>query len=137
MTPLSGDRDRAGRVPLHYVALSGDAAIAHDLVRAGADPDSQDRNGFAPLHFAAQSWNVDVAQVLVNAAAIIDIRNGYGNTPLAVAVFNSRGRGELIELLLQAGADPLAANTTGQTPIGLARLIANYDVQRFFVGLDR
>jgi hypothetical protein len=41
----------------------------------------------------------------------------------------------LIELLRQRGADPLRANDSGQTPLGLARMIANYDVGRFFADL--
>lgn len=56
----------------------------------------------------------------------------FGNTPLFVAVFNSKGRGDLISLLRERGADPLKANKSGQTPAGLARLIGNYDVARLF-----
>lgn len=52
--------------------------------------------------------------------------------PLWVAVFNSKGRGELIGLLRAHGADPLHANASGQGPVGLARLIANYDVAQYF-----
>jgi ankyrin repeat protein len=48
------------------------------------------------------------------------------------AVFNSRGRGDLIELLRANGADPRVANSSGQTPVGLARLIGNFDVAQFF-----
>lgn len=65
----------------------------------------------------------------------MDAVNSYGNTPLFTAVFNSRGHGELIKLLRHHGADPSRPNSTGQTPIGLARLIANYDVAQFFADL--
>lgn len=47
-------------------------------------------------------------------------------------MFNSKGRGELIKLLRSHGADPLHSNASGQTPVRLARLIANYDVAQFF-----
>jgi uncharacterized protein len=33
------------------------------------------------------------------------------------------------------GADPQVANDAGQTPVGLARLIASVDVARFFSDL--
>jgi ankyrin repeat protein len=62
--------------------------------------------------------------------------NEHGNTPLFVAVFNSRGRGDLIRLLRASGADPRKENVHGQTPLGLARLIGNYDVAQFFSDLD-
>ena len=71
-------------------------------------------------------------KLLIEAGANVDAANAFGNTPLFVAVFNSRGRGGIIELLRAAGADPLHPNSSGQTPVGLARLIGNYDVARFF-----
>lgn len=62
----------------------------------------------------------------------MDAVNRYGNAPLWTAVFNSRGHGELIRLLRRRGANPWHPNNSGQTPVGLARLIANYDVALFF-----
>jgi hypothetical protein len=46
-----------------------------------------------------------------------------------------RGRGELIQLLRRHGADPWRPNNTGQTPVGTARLIGNYDIAQFFADL--
>jgi hypothetical protein len=43
-----------------------------------------------------------------------------------------RARGDLIALLRAHVADPHKANKFGQTPIGLARLIDNYGVARYF-----
>jgi ankyrin repeat protein len=48
------------------------------------------------------------------------------------AVFASRGRGELIQLLRAHGADPYRNNHYGQSALGLAKLIGNYDVYQFF-----
>ena len=70
---------------------------------------------------------------MLRAGASVDLRNAFGNTPLFVAVFNSNGRGEFIQLLRSYGADPLHTNTSGRTPVGLARLIANPDVAQFFL----
>jgi ankyrin repeat protein len=105
------------------------------LLAAGLDPNLGDRNGFTPLHFAAQSWQPEIATALLAAGAEVDARNRYGNTPLWTAVFESRGRAELIDLLRAAGADPHAGNRSGQTPLGLARLIANYDVRQYFADI--
>jgi ankyrin repeat protein len=129
------ERDRAGRTDLHYAALENDRAKAQALISAGADLDAQDREGFTPLHFAAQQHSVAVAQLLVESGAKVDSINRHGNSPLWTAVFNSKGRGEIIDLLRAAGADPHCTNAAGQTPVGLARLIANYDTARFFADL--
>jgi uncharacterized protein len=124
--------DEFGRSALHYAAADGDVSAVHRLVLAGEDVSAADRGGWTPLHFAAQSTAADAARVLLNAGAEVDARDGHGNTPLFRAVFSSRGSGAVISLLREAGADPLALNSSGQSPLGLSRLIANYDVRRFF-----
>jgi ankyrin repeat protein len=87
------------------------------------------------LHFTAQEGALAAAEILLAAGAQVDSANTYGNNLLSVAVSNSRGRGELIRLLCRHGADPRHPNDTGQTPVGTARLIANYDVAQFFADL--
>jgi ankyrin repeat protein len=128
--------DRQGRSELHYCALDGDGVQAQALLGAGHDPDLGDQEGCTPLHLAAQQGNVEVAEALLAAGARVDPVNEYGNTPLFAAVFAYRGRGDLIELLRRHGADPHRANISGQTPVGLARLIANYDVRKFFADVS-
>jgi ankyrin repeat protein len=124
--------DRAGRSLLHYAAMHNDVSTVTRLLDDGELPDVQDDLGFAPLHLAAQEFSVAAAKALLGGGATVDIQNSFGNTPLFVAVFNSNGRGDLIQLLRSHGANPLHLNSSGQTPAGLARLIGNYDVARYF-----
>ncbi|MFF9024404.1 ankyrin repeat domain-containing protein [Streptomyces eurythermus] len=128
-------RDRQWRTPLHAAALRGDVAEVEQLTTAGADPGSADGNGFTPLHLAAQEGHADAVQALLGAGAEVDRRNRFGNAALFVAVFNSRGRGDIISLLRECGADPMAENASGQTPLDLARLIADFDVAQYFADL--
>ena len=124
--------DRAGRTSLHYAALENDVAEIMALLAAGVDVDAPDGRGFTPLHLACQQWAVDAGRALLVGGALVDSVNDFGNTPLFVAVFNSRGRGELIRMLRDRGADVLHANKAGQTPVELARLIGNFDVAQYF-----
>lgn len=124
--------DPADRSPLHYAALEDDAEAIVRLLGTGISPDVADRQGFTPLHLAAQEFAQAAAVALIAAGATVDAPNVFGNTPLWVAVFNSKGRGALIHLLRSHGADPLHANTSGQTPTSLARMIGNYDVAQYF-----
>jgi len=80
---------------------------------------------------------VAAAEALLEAGAAVDAADTYGSAPLHAAVFNSRGRGELIALLRQRGADPNHANRSSQTPLGLARLIGNFDVAHYFADVGR
>jgi ankyrin repeat protein len=127
--------DRDGRQPLHYAALADDVREIEARLAAGDDPNLGDREGWTPLHFAAQQGALDAARRLLDAGAEVDPVTRFGNTPLFVAVFNSRGHGDLIDLLRAHGANPLAPNHTGQTPLALAHLIANHDVAQFFTDL--
>lgn len=129
--------DAAGRFPLHYAALENDVAKVRELLSAGANPNVADRQGFQPLHLAAQQGATEAARALLEAGAEVDAVNTFGNTPLFIAVFNSRGRGDLIELLRARGADPLHNNNAQQSPAGLARLIGNFDVAKFFADVPR
>jgi ankyrin repeat protein len=124
--------DEFGRTQLHYAALSDDVPGVLAALAAGADPDARDSQGWTPLHFAAQEGALTAARALLDHGAAVDAGNVHGNTPLHEAVFNSRGRGDVIELLRERGADPWHANESGQTPVGLARLIGNFDVARYF-----
>jgi len=131
MTPT----DRSGRTPLHYAGFENDADKVALLLTQGVDVDAQDRQGFTPLHLACQEGAISAARALLDGGASIDIPNSFGNTPLFVAVGNSRGQGDLIQLLRGHGANPYAENNHGQTPVGFARLIANFDVAQYFSDL--
>jgi len=124
--------DPSGRSPLHYAALSNDADEVRRLIAEGERVDSADSQGFTPLHLASQEHALDAAAALLDLGATVDPVNSFGNTPLFVAVFNSRGRPGVIDLLRTHGADPLYPNQSGQTPAGLARLIGNYAVAQYF-----
>jgi len=71
-------------------------------------------------------------KLLIDAGAAIDPVDDHGNTPLSNAVFESRGDGQVIQMLLAAGADPHRKNSHGVSPASLAHTISNYDVAKFF-----
>ena len=127
--------DHAGRTPLHYAAMENKVDEVKTLVRVGVDPNRGDYLGFTALHLAAQVRALGASVALLDAGADIDAVNSHGNTPLFVAVFNSRGRGDLIGLFRERGADPRRVNDKGQSPLGLARLIGNFDVAQFFADI--
>lgn len=128
MTKQNEDLDGA----LYEAVLADDATRVSELIAAGADVDARGQEGFTPLHLAAQEHAVDAASALLDAGPTVDARNDDGNTPLFVATYNSAGRGEMIKLLREHGADPEAENSYGNNPRGLAHLIGNYDVKQFF-----
>lgn len=124
--------DNGGRSVLSVVVNYGDVVLLQWLLAKSPALDQQDRNGWTALHFAAQAYAVEMAALLLAAGASVDVSDAYGNTALWRAAFESRGRGEMLQLLLAHRANPDQPNHSGVSPRQLAKTIANFDVKQFF-----
>ena len=127
--------DRGGRTSLHVAVLDGDLPRVRALAADEQQLNRADNRGFTPLHFAAQKQDAAIAELLLEAGCGVDPVDSFGNTPLWTAVYNTEDDGSVIRLLRARGADPWHRNTSGNSPVYLARLIANVDVARFFADL--
>jgi len=125
------DLDRDGRTPLFISVGYGYGEISAELIHSGANVNARDKNLETPLHFAAREYRVAVAKLLLEHSAQVDAQDFHGNTALFRAVFDSKGRGEMIALLLSRKADRHLKNKHGVSPYDLAQTIANYDVKQF------
>jgi uncharacterized protein len=108
-----------GFTALHLAAFFGSPAVAVALLDAGADVDavSQNEMHVAPIH-SAVAGRREVALLLVSRGAQVNVRQRHGWTPLHAAA--QHGDDELVEALLQAGADASLANDDGVTAADLA-----------------
>jgi ankyrin repeat protein len=125
------DLDRDGRTPLFYSLRDGELDISSHLINAGANVNARDKNLETPLHFAAREYQVGSAKLLLERGANVDAQDSHGNTALFRAVFDSKGRGEMIALLLAHSADKHLKNKHGVSPDDLAHSIGNYEVSKF------
>ena len=126
-------KDFDGRTPLAYAVIDSQFEILEILLRSGADPNIQDNDGLTPLHFAAKMHLPDSVKQLVRHGAKIDAKDAFGNTPLWRAVFESRGRSDVVKLLVSLGANPDNPNYNKVSPRALASKIANYDLSGLFL----
>lgn len=107
------------RPPLLDAAIASRAEIVKELLAAGANPNISNDDGQTPLWFAAAFGNIVMAQMLINAGAYVDTPdNKLGSMPLMRAVLN--GDIPMIQLLMDAYADPTIKNKSGQTAMDLA-----------------
>jgi hypothetical protein len=99
-----------------WAAMQGDLLVLHRLIAAGADVDTRNQDGKTPAMFAANRGFLDLLQALIDAGCNLNLQNtqeGYdGHT---VLFFADPQRLDIVELLLEHGADPKIRNYKGQT----------------------
>ncbi len=102
-------------------ATRGDTAQVEHLLTAGADPDSADKTGLTALNWAAYNGAAGAVRALLAHHARVDSQsNPNGWTPLMNAANN--GHGDIVTLLLDAGARPDLRSAAGDTPIWFAAM---------------
>ncbi|XP_049924556.1 ankyrin repeat and SOCS box protein 16 [Epinephelus moara] len=111
--------DPGGKTALHDACMGGHAVCVQLLLSHGADPDMLAEDGSAPLHLCTSAQSFQCAELLIEGGAEVSVRMKESRvTPLHVAA--RRGLEEHVELLLSHGADVLATNQEGETPLNAA-----------------
>lgn len=105
-----------GETPLMLAAIRGSLPAVQALVKRGA---AINRKGWTPLHYACSGPDNGVAAFLIANGAELNARSDNGTTPLMMAA--RYGNGDLVPLLLKAGAEPRAANEQELTAADFAQ----------------
>lgn len=86
--------------PMMYLALLGQTKRLQELQKRGGQIN---RLGWTPLHYAASKGHTDTVRYLLSQQALVNAPAPDGTSPLMMAAL--AGGRELVDLLLQAGAD--------------------------------
>jgi hypothetical protein len=71
--------------------------------------------------FNAVAWSrTQILPLLIEGGVDFELPDQCGNTPLMAAVVSGNDNGEIVRLLLRAGADPMRLNLAGATPALMA-----------------
>ena len=123
-------RSRRGLAPLHYAAADDVAALLPLFRDAGADVSMRDQAGQTILHRAVDAdWPLSALEVLLATGVAASAGDSRGDTALHRAV--RREQPELVDLLVDYGASPVARNAAGETPFTLALARSEATIQRF------
>lgn len=116
-------RNAHQETPLMFAALRGQP----DMVRALLARDAEiNHPGWTPLHYAASgtsNYQPEIIALLLEESAYIDAASPNGSTPLMMAAMY--GSTEAVQMLLDAGADPVVKNALGLTAIDFATRVQN------------
>ena len=111
-------RDHLERLAIHLAAYQNRPSVVTRLLEAGASANATAKQGFSALHFAVQSGARDSVAALLKGGAsanVWEVRKKH--TPLHLAAL--KGQAEIVRILLQSGANPLAKTKQGKTPFDL------------------
>lgn len=112
-------RDLQGATPLMYAVRANCSPAAKYLLQRGVEPNVQDHQGNTPLLVAAQELYFGICLLLLVSGADPNVACTERKiTPLHVAV--RRNSGPICKILLTHGADLLALDADGHTPLSLA-----------------
>jgi uncharacterized protein len=107
------------------MARNGNAATLAAYLDAGVPANLTNTNGDTLVMLAAYYGHESAVAALVEHGADVDRHNNRGQTPLAGAVFKNETT--IMELLLRAGADPLAGSPSA---LETARFFGRVEVAR-------
>lgn len=109
-------RDQEASTAMYIAAYYGRAEIVAAMLEKGLDKEKPGPNGWRPLHAAHDS--LAVVRILLRTKPEIDAKAGDGRTSLAMAIEGHYE--EVVEELLEHGANPLVPDQSGKTPLHVA-----------------
>jgi len=121
--------NRYGVTPLSLACTNGNGAMVVLLLKAGADPNAALPGGETPLMTAARVGSLHAVKALVAHGARVDSKDERrGQTALMWAA--AEGHAEVVEMLIEVGADFRARLASGFTPLLFAVREGRLDVVR-------
>jgi len=106
------------RDPLFDAVLDNQIEAVRLLLARGADPNVSDGEGTSPLRFCAQKGYLELARLLLLCGATKTIDDWGGQGAMTALGLAARGlHVEMVKLLLAHGANPLAQDVDGLTPL--------------------
>ncbi|MFZ0565176.1 MAG: ankyrin repeat domain-containing protein [Chlamydiales bacterium] len=112
-----GFHQNLNQIELQNAVVEGDLAKIRACGDRGDDVQVPTKHNLTLLHLAAMGNSADVIHLLFDYPVDINATDEIGNTALHYAATNPNGA--LFDRLIMKGADPLARNSKGVTPLAL------------------
>ena len=107
---------RGNYTALHVAAASGHGEVVEALLGAGAKADCTDSAFMTPLLWAVGRGQTHIVRCLIRENCNVNIQDGWQlKTPLHIA--SAKGSKDIVQLLLEDGANPKVLDHTGKTAL--------------------
>lgn len=122
----------AGHTPLFIAAYRGHQDCVRTLLSMGADSNALAGNGASALLAAIDGEHVDIVRLLLQAGADVEVQLDACQTRPVLLACSKKNR-EILDLLIDAGAQTGVANRWGLTPrqcaigLGLSDIVERLD----------
>jgi len=121
----------SSKFAIHEAAREGKYSVVESLLNANPKlANRRDDDERLPIHWAVSNGHLEIAILLSSVKDFDpDVQDGVGWTPLMMAV-SLKDREDLVDLLLQKGADVNAKNLNNQTALHFVASKNNLDIAR-------
>ncbi len=130
--------EKRGKItPLHEASEAGHLLVVEWLLGKGADLNARtmanpgERGSYSPLHLAVESGHYDVAKRLLTSGSRVNAKMSDGATALLVATEYERR--DLVDLLMENGADVTLCDQMGARPLSVALFGNDFDLTTTFL----
>ena len=120
--------DSAGSENIWTSSSDGDIPRVQQLLTEGVSVNAQDESGYSPIHAAVSYGHADLLKFLLSVGANIHLGDIDGDLPIHVCESPA-----IFEILIAAGADPMAPNGVGETLFDKAVDDENEDLINYLV----
>lgn len=128
------EREGSGSTPLYFAVINNFLDIADFLLRNGADINHHFERGETVLHIIAEEENIDMLQLFLKHHPKINAKDKFRNNPLWTACYSNNL--EIIELLLQHGAEPYSMNRVGEILVGKKKEPMGVSISPYGAAID-
>ena len=109
------------KTPLHYACEKGAIYMVDLLIKKGANIYDKDYRGWSCIHYAIASASLDVFQYLLQIDnKLLNASCFARRTPLHYACLSKLNQSNLVQTIIEWGADINALDADGRKPLEIA-----------------
>lgn len=123
------------RTPLHLAVTWRAHSVVVELLRHNANPGIIDLDLLSPICYPARSGDLDLLRFMIRNRVDVNVGSRY-EYPTALHAAVMSGTWGIVQYLLENGADPMARDAEGRTPLLLAAAFKHHHLVATLLSVD-